>query len=84
MLCKEMLQDGTIDMTELYGRWDALPDPDAPPPKKEPGLRELFGEIRSTVEQEVNIVQAVFPNPALVMQVFLQRVFAQSVRETLH
>jgi hypothetical protein len=32
------------------------------------------------VEQEVNIVQAVFPNPSHVMQVFLQRVFAQSVR----
>ena len=30
--------------------------------------------------QESQIVQAVFPNPPLVMQVFLQRVFAQSVR----
>ena len=29
--------------------------------------------------QEAQIVQAVFPNPSLVMQVFLQRVFAQSV-----
>lgn len=41
----------------------------------------LFTEIRSTVGQEAQIVQAVFPNPSLVMQVFLQRVFAQSVSE---
>jgi hypothetical protein len=40
---------------------------------------DLFVEIRSTVGQEAQIVQAVFPNPPFVMQVFLQRVFAQSV-----
>jgi len=33
-----------------------------------------------TVGQEAQIVTAVFPNPSLVMQVFLQRVFAQVVR----
>lgn len=60
-------------------RWNALPDADAPAPKSETGLSELFAEIRKTVGQEAQIVQAVFPNPALVMQVFLQRVFAQSV-----
>lgn len=47
----------------------------------ESGLAELFGEIRGTVAQESQIVQAVFPNPPFVMQVFLQRVFAQSVRQ---
>ena len=60
-------------------RWDSLPDPDAPPPTSESGLQDLFQEIRTTVGQEAQIVQAVFPNPAYVMQVFLQRVFAQSV-----
>lgn len=49
-------------------------------PTTEFALEELFQEIRTTVGQEVQIVQAVFPNPAYVMQVFLQRVFAQSVR----
>lgn len=48
-------------------------------PKEEPGLTSLFEEIRYTVEQEYRIIQAVFPNPPYVMQVFLQRVFAQSV-----
>lgn len=62
-------------------RWIALPDADAPAPKSESGLSDLFAEIRTTVGQEAQIVQAVFPNPALVMQVFLQRVFAQSVME---
>ncbi|KII94933.1 hypothetical protein PLICRDRAFT_128288 [Plicaturopsis crispa FD-325 SS-3] len=61
--------------------WNSLPDPDASPPKSESGLNELFVEIRSTVGQEAQIVQAVFPNPPFVMQVFLQRVFAQSIQQ---
>lgn len=60
--------------------WDSLPDPNSPSPKSEPGLRSLYDEIRVTVGQEAQIVTAVFPNPSLVMQVFLQRVFAQVVR----
>ncbi|KAH9894425.1 exocyst complex protein [Cubamyces lactineus] len=63
--------------------WGSLPDPDAPPPVTESGLQELFAEIRTTVGQEAQIVQAVFPNPAYVMQVFLQRVFAQSIQHHL-
>ncbi|KAI0368044.1 exocyst complex protein [Pilatotrama ljubarskyi] len=63
--------------------WGALPDPDAPPPVTESGLQDLFAEIRTTVGQEAQIVQAVFPNPAYVMQVFLQRVFAQSIQHHL-
>jgi exocyst complex component 5 len=65
-------------MNEL-SRWDTLSDPDAPSPKTESGLSELFQEIRSTVDTEAQIVKAVFPNPPVVMQVFLQRVFAQPV-----
>ena len=60
-------------------RWRSLADPDTIPPKSESSLTELLVEIRATVGQEAQIVQAVFPNPSLVMQVFLQRVFAQSV-----
>lgn len=60
-------------------RWRSLADPNTIPPKNESSLTELLIEIRATVGQEAQIVQAVFPNPALVMQVFLQRVFAQSV-----
>ena len=61
----------------------ALPDPDSPAPRTEPGLAALFDEIRLTVGQEAQIVQAVFPQPAVVMQVFLQRVFAQVVEQYL-
>lgn len=56
-----------------------LPDPDTSPPQSEIGLTDLFNEIRATVDQEAQIVKAVFPNPPYVLQVFLQRVFAQSV-----
>ena len=42
-------------------------------------MEALFKEIRVTVSQEAQIVKAVFPNPSAVMQVFLQRVFAQVV-----
>ena len=60
-------------------RWRLLANPNTIPPKTESSLTELFDEIRATVGQEAQIVQAVFPNPSFVMQVFLQRVFAQSV-----
>ncbi|TFY78720.1 hypothetical protein EWM64_g5290 [Hericium alpestre] len=60
--------------------WDSLPDPDTAPPRDEPSFKELLEEIRATVGQEAQIVQAVFPNPSFVMQVFLQRVFAQSIQ----
>ncbi|GBE80010.1 hypothetical protein SCP_0212120 [Sparassis crispa] len=61
--------------------WQTLPDPDVSPPATEAGMQELFQEIRDTVGQEAQIVQAVFPNPPFVMQVFLQRVFAQSIQQ---
>ncbi|KAJ7094571.1 exocyst complex protein [Mycena belliarum] len=61
--------------------WNAIPDPDASPPRSEAGLTELFVEIRATVDTEAQIVKAVFPNPPVVMQVFLQRVFAQSIQQ---
>ncbi|KAF8812277.1 exocyst complex component Sec10 [Phlegmacium glaucopus] len=61
--------------------WKHIPDPDTSPPKTEVGLTELFSEIRATVDTEAQIVKAVFPNPSVVMQVFLQRVFAQSIQQ---
>ncbi|PPR04032.1 hypothetical protein CVT24_010607, partial [Panaeolus cyanescens] len=61
--------------------WNSLPDPNTTPPKNELGLKELFTEIRGTVDTEAQIVKAVFPNPPVVMQVFLQRVFAQSIQQ---
>ncbi|KAI6047487.1 exocyst complex component Sec10-like protein [Pisolithus marmoratus] len=62
-------------------RWKTILHPDSSPPRMEPGLVQLFAEIRATMAQESQIVQAVFPNPSLVMQVFLQRVFAQSIQQ---
>lgn len=59
--------------------WDSLPDPDAPAPRSEPSLSMLYDEIRVTVDQEGKIITAVFPNPPVVMQVFLQRVLGQVV-----
>ncbi|KAI6130355.1 exocyst complex component Sec10-domain-containing protein [Pisolithus croceorrhizus] len=61
--------------------WKAISNPDSSPPRTETGLVQLFAEIRATVAQESQIVQAVFPSPSLVMQVFLQRVFAQSIQQ---
>ncbi|KAE8228278.1 hypothetical protein CF326_g6797 [Tilletia indica] len=60
--------------------WLRMTDPDSLPPKSEPSLSTLFDEIRSTVETEAQIITAVFPNPLIVMQTFLQRVFAQSIQ----
>ena len=59
--------------------WDALPDPDSLPPTRESGLASLYSAVRKTVGEEIKIVDAVFPNPSAVIQIFLQRIFAQSV-----
>ncbi|KAI6035077.1 exocyst complex component Sec10-domain-containing protein [Pisolithus orientalis] len=70
-----------IAMYSQDSRWKTISHPDSSPPKTAPGLVQLFAEIRATMAQESQIVQAVFPNPSLVMQVFLQRVFAQSIQQ---
>lgn len=67
-------------MTDIKSSWKTIGDPDSPAPKSEPGMAALFKEIRSTVSQEAQIVKAVFPDPSAVLQVFLQRIFAQVVR----
>ncbi len=72
-------QKVVADTSSLVIRWQTIGDPDAPPPTSEPGMEALFKEIRVTVSQEAQIIKAVFPNPSVVMQVFLQRVFAQVV-----
>lgn len=59
--------------------WEALPDPDSLPPVRESGLASLYSAVRKTVGEEIKIVDAVFPNPSAVIQIFLQRIFAQSV-----
>ncbi len=61
--------------------WRSIGDPDTPPPTTEPGLTTLFKSIRHTVSQEAQIVKAVFPNPSAVLQVFLQRTFAQVIQQ---
>ncbi|PWN48937.1 exocyst complex component Sec10 [Violaceomyces palustris] len=71
---------GEAERIEVSDIWANLANPDAPPPKSEPALASLFAEIRQTVEIEAQIISAVFPNPLVVMQTFLQRVFAQSVQ----
>lgn len=59
-----------------------LSNPDIPPPEVDTSLVKLYDEIRITVRKEAGIISAVFPQPATVMQVFLQRIFAQSVTIT--
>jgi hypothetical protein len=78
LICKSL-----ISCEVLMVRWKTIGDPDTPAPNSEPGMAALVKEIRSTVSQEAQIVKAVFPDPAAVLQVFLQRVFAQVVRPFL-
>ncbi|PWZ02695.1 exocyst complex component Sec10 [Testicularia cyperi] len=71
---------GEAERIELSEIWVDMANPDRPPPRSEPSLTSLLNEIRQTVEIEAQIISAVFPNPLVVMQTFLQRVFAQSVQ----
>ncbi|CCG81678.1 Putative uncharacterized protein [Taphrina deformans PYCC 5710] len=65
------------------GMWQILPDPDAEPPGLEPGLISLFREIRRCVKDEFQIINQIFPAPATVKNLFLQRIFAQSIQSRL-
>ena len=60
--------------------WAHITDPNSVPPRSEPSLDALYADIRRTVELEAQIIAAVFPTPLLVMQLFLRRVFGQSVQ----
>jgi hypothetical protein len=60
-------------------RLEKLSDPDAESPGSEPGLVGLCDEIRSIIVQEGTIIGEVFPHPSTVVQVFLTRIFMQSV-----
>ncbi|KAH8084591.1 exocyst complex component Sec10-domain-containing protein [Filobasidium floriforme] len=77
--------DGTprADAAPIEDIWTALNDSNKPAPTAEPGLTALSKEIRSTVDQEAQIIQAVFPMKEDVMRVFLQRVFAQVIQQHL-
>lgn len=74
------LNSGPFYSSLYTHRWNIIGDPTAHAPKTELGLSKLFSEVRATVDTEAQIVKVVFPNPPVVLQVFLQRVFAQSVR----
>ncbi|CAG8625343.1 11133_t:CDS:10, partial [Racocetra persica] len=63
--------------------WSDLPNPQVPPPPVDQGLVNLYQEIRTTVKQEAEVINVVFPDPVGVMQVFLQRIFAQLIQTYL-
>ncbi|KAF9582414.1 Exocyst complex component 5 [Lunasporangiospora selenospora] len=75
-----MLHSKVNESTPLEGpSQENLTDPVAEIPPIDAGLIKLYDDIRSTVEQEAEIISMVFPNPAAVFQVFIQRVFGQSI-----
>ncbi|CAG8462715.1 6134_t:CDS:10 [Diversispora eburnea] len=63
--------------------WKDLPNPQVPPPPVDQGLINLYKEVRATIRKEAEIINVVFPNPINVMQVFLQRLFAQLIQAYL-
>lgn len=58
-----------------------LSNPNLLPPEVDTSLVKLYDDIRITVRREAGIISSVFPQPATVMQVLLQRVFAQSIQD---
>ncbi|OAD70776.1 hypothetical protein PHYBLDRAFT_126230, partial [Phycomyces blakesleeanus NRRL 1555(-)] len=71
------------EMEELRYSEDhsTLSDPNVPPPEVDTSLVKLYDDIRITVRREAEIISNVFPQPATVMQVFLQRIFEQSIQD---
>ncbi|KAF9958913.1 Exocyst complex component 5 [Modicella reniformis] len=77
-----MLHSKVNESTPLEGPdQENLTNPVAPIPPIDAGLIKLYEDIRSTVDQEAEIISMVFPNPAAVFQVFIQRVFGQSIQQ---
>ncbi|KZO98067.1 exocyst complex protein [Calocera viscosa TUFC12733] len=74
------IEPSSLETEEI---WKSISSPTSPPPRTEPSLSLLLQKIRATVTEESQIVQAVFPNPMQVLQVFLQRVFAQLIQRQL-
>ncbi|CAO3671954.1 unnamed protein product [Rhizopus stolonifer] len=74
-----MAMDDTEQMRESEDNAN-LSNPDLPPPEVDTSLVKLYDDIRITVRREAGIISSVFPQPATVMQVLLQRVFAQSIQ----
>ncbi|MBW0500625.1 hypothetical protein O181_040340 [Austropuccinia psidii MF-1] len=70
----------SVDYATETAMWETLADPNKPAPKSEPKLEALYCDTRDQISQEAQIIEAVFPQPLVVMQVFLQRVFAQVVQ----
>ncbi|QSL64679.1 hypothetical protein MERGE_001981 [Pneumocystis wakefieldiae] len=64
--------------------WRKLSDPDINVSETDflvkSNLQSLVDLVRKTIKTEYNIIRKVFPNPSLVFQVFLQRIFAQSIQ----
>jgi exocyst complex component 5 len=62
--------------------WDRIADPDAEPPGVEPGLQALIDEVKITAQQESWVIKRAFPVPEEILNIFLQRIFQQSVSKT--
>ncbi|KAG9066673.1 Exocyst complex component 5 [Linnemannia hyalina] len=77
-----MLHSKVNESAPLEGpNHEDLTNPVAAIPPIDAGLIKLYDDIRTTVDQEAEIISMVFPNPAAVFQVFIQRVFEQSIQQ---
>ncbi|CAO3565912.1 unnamed protein product [Mortierella alpina] len=77
-----MLHSKVNETTPMEGpNQEDLTNPIAAIPPIDAGLIKLYDDIRTTVDQEAEIISMVFPNPAAVFQVFIQRVFGQSIQQ---
>lgn len=63
--------------------WQTLPDPDAELPPLEPSIIVLFREIKRVCKNEFPLINRIFPSPATVKGIFLERIYAQLVQQRL-
>jgi hypothetical protein len=79
-----------IDRSQIFAEdivetetWDRIADPDADPPGVEPGLQAIIDEVKITVQQESWVMKRAFPVPDEILNIFLQRIFQQSIQQRL-
>ncbi|KAL1919421.1 uncharacterized protein VTP21DRAFT_2114 [Calcarisporiella thermophila] len=76
-----VLYKANSDLPPKFVQGLESPSMELPPP--DDGLVTLYDTVHRTICREADIIVAVFPRPAQVMSVFLQRIFAQPIQSYL-
>jgi hypothetical protein len=78
------MRESTYNMdVSINTDFTSVSDPMSSPSDPDPYMAKLCDEIRSVVAKEWEVISQVFPNSLNVLQLFIERMFAQSIQTYL-